>query len=160
MDKGTVFNLEENNEGDWFDFFTSCIDLDTGEVIYDDPIPGTGKACFRPARPFLEERLSKRKKVSEVVLNPKTRAMERIESYKTLTQEEEKQEREDLTDYIFIGLEDFFEPNGDAIKCTRENKIALSKVPVFDRFMARCMELQMNENVKQAEKSEKNLGKP
>jgi len=160
MSKGTVFDLTENQEGDWFDFFTSKLDLETGNVIYDDPIPGTGRACFRPARPFLEEKLEQRKKISEVVLNPKTRAMERIESYKPLTAKEEKQEREDLIDYAFTGLEDFFEPDGTPIKCTRKNKIALVKVPVFDRFMARCMELQVNANIKQAEKSEKNLKTP
>lgn len=160
MNKGITFDLKENNEGTWFDFFESRIDLDTGDIVYDDPISDTGRACFRPARPFLEKRLSKREKISEIVLNPKTRAMERIESYKVLTPAEERQEREDLIDYTFIGLEDFFEPDGAPIECTRENKIALVKNPVFDRFMARCMELQLNVNIKQAETSEKNSETP
>ena len=61
MEKGTVFDLEEK-QGDWFDFFESRIDQKTGEIIYDDPIPGSGRACFRDTRIFWQERLAKRKK--------------------------------------------------------------------------------------------------
>ena len=105
------------------------------------------------------ERIGKRKKESEFVLNPKTRSMEKVEYYKSLSLEDQQKEQDDLTDYVITGLKDFYDAKGKPIECTRENKIKLSKVPVFDRFMARCMEVQMNANVKQMEKEEKNSGK-
>lgn len=158
VEKGVMFDIEES-QGDWFDFFESRIDLATGNIIYDDPKPGTGKACFRPSRPLIMERISKRKKDSEFVLNPKTRSMERVEFFKSATIEDQQKENDDLTDYVITGLKDFYDAKGKPIECTRENKIKLSKVPVFDRFMARCMEIQMNADVKQMEKEEKNSGK-
>lgn len=154
--EGIILNLEES-QGDWFDFFESHVDLDTGEIIYDDPKPDTGSICFRPTRSFMLERISKRKKDSKFVLNPRTRAMERVEFDKALTPEEVQTEQEDLIDFAITGIKKFFDMESKPIKCTRENKLALVKVPVFDRFMARCMELQLNANVKQAETSEKNL---
>ncbi len=158
VEKGVMFDIEES-QGDWFDFFESRIDLATGNIIYDDPKPGTGKACFRPSRPLIMERIGKRKKDSEFVLNPKTRSMERVEFFKGVSIEEQQKENDDLTDYVITGLKDFYDAKGKPIECTRENKIKLSKVPVFDRFMARCMEIQMNADVKQMEKEEKNSGK-
>jgi len=77
-----------------------------------------------------------------------------------LSFEEQQKEQDDMTDYVITGLKDFFDAKGKPIECTRENKIKLVKVPVFDRFMAKCMELQVNQNIKQTEKAEKNSGKP
>ena len=156
---GVMFDMEES-KGDWFDFFESNIDLSTGNIIYDDPKPGTGKACFRSSRPLVLERLAKRKKESEFVLNPKTRTMERVEYYKNLSMDQIQKEQDDLTDFVITGLKDFYDEKGKPIECTRENKIKLAKVPVFDRYMAKCMETQMNAGLKQAEKEEKNLQKP
>ena len=152
--KGVMFDIEES-EGDWFDFFESTVDLNTGNIVYDDPKPGTGKACFRPSRPLVMERLAKRKKGSEFVLNPKTRSMEKVVFYKDLTSEEAQKEQDDMTDFVITGLKDFFDAKGKPIECTRANKLKLAKVPVFDRFMARCMEIQMNSNIKQAEAEKK-----
>jgi len=157
--KGVVVDIDESN-GDWFDFFESNIDLNTGNIVYEDPKPGTGKACFRPSRPLVMERVANRKKESEFVLNPKTRAMEKVEFYKSQTVEEQQKEQDDMTDYVITDLENFYDAKGNPIECTRENKLTLAKVPVFDRFMARCMEIQMNSNIKQAEKEKKNLPKP
>jgi hypothetical protein len=159
VEKGVMFDIEES-KGDWFDFFESKIDLNTGNIIYDDPKPGTGKACFRPSRPLIMERIAKRKKESEFVLNPKTRSMEKVEYYKSQTAEELQKDQDDITDYVITGLKDFYDSKGNTIECTRENKLKLVKVPVFDRFMARCMEIQMNASLKQKEKEEKNSGKP
>jgi len=158
-EKGTMFNLEES-QGDWFDFFESRVDLSTGEIIYDDPKPDTGSVCFKPARAFIIERMAERKKDSKFVLNPKTRTMERVEFYKDLTLEEAQKEQDDLIDYTITGFKKLFDMEEKPIECTRENKLKLVKVPVFDRFMARCMELQLNANIKQAEKEAKNSGKP
>ena len=155
----TVFNLEES-QGDWFDFFESSVDLDTGEVTYDDPKPDTGSVCLRPAREFIMKRMAERKKDSKFVLNLKTRAMERVGFDKDLSSEEVQKERDDLIDYTITGFKKLFDMEGNSIECTRENKIKLAKVPVFDRFMARCMEMQVNANIQRAEISEKNLQTP
>ena len=154
-----MFSLEES-QGDWFDFFESSVDLNTGEITYADPKPDTGSVCFRSAREFIMERMARRKKDSKFVLNPKTRGMERVGFDKDLSPEESQKERDDLVDYVITGFKKLFDMEGNPIECTRENKIKLVKVPVFDRFMSRCMELQMNADVQQAETSEKNLKKP
>lgn len=156
---GVIFDLGES-QGDWFDFFESTIDLTTGDIVYSDPKPGTGRACFRPSGPFLKKQLAQKKKKSEFVLNPKNRRMERIEYLETFSIEEEQKAQDDLTDYMITGLIDFFDMEGNPIECTRENKIKLAMAPVFDRFMARCMELQLNASAEQKEKSRKNSGKP
>jgi len=159
MENGVIFNLEKT-DGDWFDFFESTIDLATGEIKYDDPKPGTGKACLRSARKLILEQTSKRKKTSEIVLNPKSRTMERIEYYKSQSAEEAQKDADDRIDYMITDLKDFFDGKKKPIECTRENKILLAKVPVFDRFLARCMELQLNASAVQTEKEGKNLSKP
>jgi len=159
MNKGTIFDLEER-QGDWFDFFESRIDQKTGEVIYDDPIPGSGKVCFRDMREFWQERLAKRKKRHEFVVNPTTKAMERVEYYEVMTAEEEQKERDDAFDYSIIDLKDFYDAKKKPIECTRENKLKLVTLPVFDRFMARCIILQQEAKGKQIEASEKNSSTP
>lgn len=159
MSNGVTFNLNENS-GDWFDFFESELDFETGEITYFDPKPNTGRVCIRSASDLLVKQLSKRQKSSEIVLNPKTRQMERIEYYKEQTPEEMRKDSDDRIDYMITGLESFFDIDGVKIECTRENKIKLSKVPVFDRFLSQCMKLQMNVIKEQTEKEEKNSGKP
>jgi len=154
MTKGTMFNLDEAS-GDWFDFFESQIDIKTGEVSYDDPGSENGRVCLREMRPFWQERQRNRKKKHKFVLNSATRAMERVEYYDQ-TPEEEGQERDDAFDYAIINFEDFFDVKGKPIKCTRENKLKLIAIPVFDRFIARCFELQQNARKIQAEVTEKN----
>jgi len=158
MEKGIFFDLDEAR-GDWFDFFESRIDIKTGDVTYDDPKPGTGRVCIRDMGPFWRERQRNRKKKSEFVRNPSTRAMERVEYYPQ-TAEEEAQEREDAFDYAITDFEDFFDAKGKPIKCTKENKIRLLAIPVFDRFIARCFELQQNASKIQAKVTEKNSPTP
>jgi len=77
-EKGVMFDMEES-QGDWFDFFESKVDLATGNIIYDDPKPGTGRVCFRPSRPLVMERVAKRKKESEFVL------IQRLDQWKKLS---------------------------------------------------------------------------
>jgi len=159
MGNGVTFNLDESS-GDWFEFFESEFDFETGEIDFFDPKPGTGKVCIRSASDLLIEQIGKRKKESEIILNPKTRQMERIEYYKDQTQKELQKDSDDRIDHMITGLKDFFDHAGVPIECTRENKIKLSKVPVFDRFLSRCMKLQMNASQEKVEKEEKNSGKP
>lgn len=158
MEKGIIFDLDEA-KGDWFDFFESRIDIKTGEITYDDPKPGTGRVCLRDMSAFLRKKQRSRKKEYAVVLNTKTRGMEKIESTEQ-TGEEEAQERDDLYDYAIMGLENFFDAKGKPIKCTKENKLKLLAIPVFDRFIARCFELQQNASKIQAKVAEKNSSTP
>ena len=158
MENGITFNLDEAT-GDWFEFFESRIDIRTGDITYDDPKPGTGRVCIRDMGPFWRERLRSRKKKFEFVRNPSTRAMERVEYYDQ-TPEEEAKEREDAFDYAITDFDNFFDAKGKPIKCTRENKIRLIAIPVFDRFLTRCFELQQNASKIQAKAAEKNSSTP
>ena len=144
-------------EGEWFPFQNSKIDPLTGEPVFDDPV-SDAKVQIRSMTPFFEERIAKRKRQTEHVLNPKTRVMERIAYYAELTVEEARAERDDAFDFAITGVEGFKDSKtGQAITCTRENKLALMKVPVFDRFFARCQQLLSSYGVKQKEEIEKNL---
>jgi len=159
--KGTVFDFSES-EGDWFEFFESRIDLENAAIIYDKPISGTGRARFRSTIPFIQEFTEKREaeKQHEFVLNSKSRAMERVEWFPGLSVTAQKQYMDDMLDYAITGLERFFDAEGNALECTRENKLKLAKVPVFDRYMARCLELQANASTQRKEVAEKNSKKP
>ena len=148
------FNLDQT-EGEWFQFFGSHIDPN-GEVIYEDPV-SDARAQVRSIVPFIEERISKRKRIVEHVYNPKTRAMERLSHFEELTPEQAKAERDDLWDYAITAFENFKDSKtGELITCTRENKLKLMKVPAFDRFIARCQQLISDAGIKEKEVTEKN----
>ena len=157
MDKGIVFNLD-GAAGDWFDFFESSIDIKTGETTYDDPRPGTGRVCIRDMGVFFRERQRTRKRKTQFVRNSGSRAMEQVELLQT--PEEEAQDREDAFDYAITDFENFFDAKGKPIKCTRENKLKLLAIPVFDRFVGRCFEIQQNASKIQAKVTEKNSPTP
>jgi hypothetical protein len=149
------FDLD-SSQGEWFPFFSSHIDPVTGEPIYDEP-EKDAKVQIRSIGPFIEERMAKRKKIAEHVYNPKTRAMERNTYYADQTPDELRAERDDLWDYAITGIENFKDSkSGELITCTRENKLKLMKVPVFDRFVARCQQLLASSGVKTKEDEEKN----
>lgn len=147
----------EAAQGEWFKFFNSHIDPQTGETIFEDPVDNA-RVQIRSMVPFFEERLAKRKREVERILNPKTRAMERISFYPDLSFEEAQKERDDGIDYAIIGLENFKDSKtGEIITCTRENKLKLMRVPVFDRFLTRCFQLLASSGVKDKEEEIKNL---
>jgi hypothetical protein len=142
------------NEGEWFPFQNSKIDPLTGEPVFDDPVTDA-KVQIRAMSPFFEERIAKRKRQTEHVMNPKTRQMERISFYAELSVDDVKAERDDAFDFAITGIEGFKDAKtGKMIDCTRDNKLALMKVPVFDRFFARCQQLLSSSGVK--EQVEKN----
>ncbi len=146
----------DSTQGEWFPFFSSHIDPVTGEPIYEDPV-SDARVQIRSIGPFIEERMAKRKKIAEHVYNPKTRAMERISYYSEQTPEELRAERDDLWDYAITGIGNFKDSKtGELITCTRENKLKLMKIPIFDRFVARCQQLLASSGVKEKEESEKN----
>jgi len=145
-----------NPEGEWFYFFASSVDTKTGETIYDEPVKHA-RARIRLMGPFLEELMKKRKKAVEHVFNPKTRAMERVTYYPDQTPEEVQKERDDTYDYAITGLEGFKDKDtGLVLECTRENKLALMRNAVFDRYFARCQQLLQASGISEEEKQEGN----
>jgi len=134
-------DFQSIDEGEWFPFQDSHFDQKASEWIFDDPT-GDAKVRVRRMQPFLQERLSKREKVAEHVLNPKTRSMERITYQKELTSEQIRKENDDLWDYVITGLEAFKnKATGEVLECTRENKLKLITLPAFDRFVGRCLRI-------------------
>ena len=152
-----LIDFDLQNEGEWFYFFDSHIDHKTGEVIYGEP-DTKARVKIRPLAKFIEQRMLHRKKQVEHVVNPKTRQMERIEYYPELTPKQIKQEREDTNDWVIQDFEGFKDmKTGKPIKCNRENKNKMMEVPVFDRFVARCLEIQSNTGIDKGEIETKNL---
>lgn len=147
----------DTTQGEWFRFFGSRIDENTGAVIYEDPI-GDARVQVRSMSPFFEEQAKKRKQEVEHIQNPKTRQMERITYFKELSAAEVEKERDDAWDYAITGLENFKnKKTGEIIQCTRTNKIALMKNPVFNRFVARCLQILDSSSVQAREELGKNL---
>ena len=139
--KGTCFDLDAPVQGDWFPFFESHVDKDTGKITYDDPKPGAGRVCVRSIRPIIEEQQAKRKVKKEFALNPQSRTMECVSFYDDRTPEHMKADREAAIDYMIVDIENFIDGKGQPIACTKENKLRLMAIPMFDRFAARCNEL-------------------
>lgn len=150
-----IFDLDAQTQGEWFPFFESHID-EKGEVVYSDPKPDAGRVCIRPIGPKIEEMQMGRKRKYEFVLNPATRSMERVSFFEELPPDQARVEREDLWDYAITGLENFFDAKGKEIEGTRENKIKLMSIPVFDRFFARCLQTLSSSGVREKEELEKN----
>lgn len=134
------FNLNKSI-GEWFPFFGSEVQAD-GEVKYLDPEKDGGRVQIRIADAETMEKIysETRKKVSETVYNPKSRAMEHI-SYIDQTPEQERRERELIWDYAIQAWEGILDADGKPIPCTLENKMRLMNVPVFSRFVGRCLTL-------------------
>ncbi len=150
---GTAFDDTREVEGEWFSFFGSSIN-EKGDVVYEEAKPGAGRARIRSLISFFESK-PQRKKKYEWVLNTATRAMERVGYFEDPSIEENKKERDDTWDYAITGLENF-SIGGRVIECTREGKIELMKRPMFDRFVARCLQLLASSGIKMKEEETKN----
>jgi hypothetical protein len=150
-----LFDLEAA-QGVWFSFFGSHIDPATNEVVWEEP-GSDARVQIRPMGPFVEEQMAKRKRVAEFVRNPVSRAMERATYLADLTPEQTKIERDNLIDYAIIAWENFKDSRtGEVIECTRENKLKLIQLPVFDRFVGRCWQLLADSAGLVKENEEKN----
>lgn len=150
-----IFDLDAVQQGDYFAFFGSTVN-ERGEVAYLDPEPDAGRVRIRSLTPFFEKAQAGRKRKYEHVLNPSTRSMERVGFFDDPTPDQAKKEREDLWDYAITDIENFFDAKGEPILCTRENKIRLMAAPVFDRFVARCLQVLAGAGVKADEDLRKN----
>jgi len=151
-----LIDLELQNEGEWFYFFGSHIDQNSGEVIYDEPVKDA-RVKIRSMASFIEDRVISRKKQVEHVLNPKTRQMERIEYYPAPSPEEFKQEQEATWDWVIQDFEGFKDKRtGKEIECNLANKKKMMQLPVFDRFVARCLILLGEAGAQKGETEVKN----
>ena len=155
----TVFNEQAKKpetEGTWFKFQTSHFDKDKKEFVFDDPEEGAAEFCFRSMIPYFVEKMKSRKRKFEFVLNPSTRAMERVSYYPDLTAEEQQKETDDAADYAITGIKNAKWADGKPIECTRENKLKLMKDEQFDRFFGRCIKLITEMAASEAEVAAKN----
>ena len=152
----TVFDLEKGEQGDWFPFFGSNFDPATGEIIYEKPEDGAAEFRIRGMGRFFEERQKDRKKEYKMVLNPSTRAMERVGWFEDLPPAEAKKESDDAWDYAITGMKDAFSGPGVAMECTMENKLKLLRMPVFLRYIQKVFQILSDAGIKRAEAVEKN----
>lgn len=140
FDEGVSLNLD-TSEGEWFEFFTSYIDQNSGEIVYHDPNPAA-KALVRSAAPFIEEQIKKRKRKTEHVYNPKTRGMERVTGFEDPSVDDMMKEADEVYVYSIMDLKGFKDRKaGKVIACNRENKIALRRNEIFRRFFERCQQI-------------------
>jgi len=151
---GQIFT-EVPEEGTWIPFFGSSVGED-GKVKYDDPVKGGAEFCIRSTKKFYEERLKTRKRESSMAVNTLSRSMEKVTSFKDQTAEELIAEYEDALDYSITGIRNAFWDKTTPIKCTKEDKLRLKNIAVFDRFLAHAIELLDEGAVTQAEVVEKN----
>lgn len=150
-----IFDLDKEEQGDWFEFFNSKTDQATGDVIYSEPEKDAAKFRIRSITPFWSDLRRGRKKTHQMVINPQTRAMERV-SYIDITQEQDEKDNEAAWDYAITGIENAFDKKGKPIKPTLKNKMKLIKISSFLRFITRVFEIIDDEGVKQAKAAEKN----
>lgn len=140
------------SEGEWFQYFTSHIDQESEEIVYDEPIP-YARVLIRSAAPFIEERVKKQKRQTEWVLNKKSRGMERVSFIEDQPFEKLIQETDDMYDYAILDLEGFRnKKTGEIIECTRENKIALRHNEMFRRFFEKCQQI-LNGDLEESSKN-------
>ena len=150
------FELDKAAEGDWFPYFKSHFDTSSGEIIFEDPEPDAAEFCIRSMTPFFEERLKKRKKEHKMVLNPTTRAMERVSWFGDLSPEESIKENAEAWDYAITGMKNAYASEGVKLECNAETKLKLVKIPEFNRFVQRVFAILNGEAKGRAEAEQKN----
>jgi len=150
------FDLSGETQGEWFRFFKSEI-KENGDITYLDPEPDAGRVRIRIAGADAIEgiRSQTRKVIKEFVLNPKTRAMERVE-YEDQTPEQKKKEGELIWDHAIQAWEGILDKDGNEIPCTTENKVKLMNIPQFARFVGRCLQIITGANAGTEEAATKN----
>jgi hypothetical protein len=151
-----TFDLDAPVQGEGFKYFESII-TEKGEVEFLDPEPDAPTFFIRHPAPIFEEQAAGKKMKHEFVLNPSTRAMERVGYYPEPSAEQARKEREDVIDYSITGWTDLLRPDGSKIEVTRENKIKLSRIPEVNRFIGRCWAILLSARAKDREEEAKNL---
>ena len=125
-------------------------------IIFEAPEEGAAEFQVRRGVGFYAEKAKNRKKRNEFILNPTTRAMERVSYYPDLTPAEQEKETEDLYDYVITGVKWATWDSGEEIKCTRENKLKLMKDEKVSRFIRHCINTLVEAEKTEAEAAEKN----
>jgi len=150
-------DFESVEDGVWFPFQNSHLNKETDEWVFDEPIAKENgpRVKVRLIFPFVKKRFAERKKEVEYKLNTKTRKMDRDVHYKELTPEEEQKATDDTWDYAIIDFENF-KNKGEIIKCTRENKLRMMEVPIFDRFIGHCLKILEGSEAEEIKATEKN----
>jgi hypothetical protein len=152
------FDLSGETQGVWFKFFESEIS-EGGEMTYLDPKEGAGEVCIRAMDADVMKGIKSKtsKTVEKIVLNTKSKAMERIQ-YEDQTPEQREEESNAVWDYVIQDWRGILDKNGDEIACTSENKkLIMRKSLQFVWFAARCLHLVTRTNVDKVEGAEKNL---
>lgn len=154
---GTVFEQGEKEQGEWFPFFASKLDMQTGQIEYDPPEEGAAEFCFRNLTPFWEARRKAQKKESKWVKDPDTREMMHRSFYPDLSFDEAMKERDDSWDFAITGMRNArWDEGGPEMACTRENKLKLVKNAMFLRYANRVIQMLHETGVKKAEALPKN----
>lgn len=135
------FDVDKIHTGSWFTFFKSEVD-DDGNIKYFDPEKNAGKVQIRVVDPETLEKIQEttREEAAEFRNNKKTRQLERVVFFKQ-TNDQKKAEREAIWDHVIVSWEGILDSKGNEIPCTLENKMKLMAIPLFARFVARCLEL-------------------
>lgn len=133
------FDLDRS-AGERFQFFRSVQD-DDGEIVYS--LPKEDEPCWvtlRLADPdFLAGVHAKtRTPVTVNALHTKSRAMVRIKDFDQ-TPEQEKLESELIWDHAIMGWEGVLDKDGKVVECNSKNKTRMMRVPIFARFVGKCM---------------------
>ena len=151
------FDLSGESHGEWFRFFKSEV-KENGEIVYAEPENGAGRVCIRLGDPKTigDIQAKTRVKKSEFVVNPTDRKMERVVYYDQ-TDEQARKEQELVWDYAIQEWEGILDKNGNDVPCTAENKLKLMGIPVFARFVHRCLRMMVSANAAQGEIEGKNL---
>ena len=143
-------------QGEWFPFFGSHIDQQTGDVVYDEPADPNVGAEIRSTAPFFEEKMKSLKRGREHVFNPKTRGMDRVTFFKEQTFDEIMGELDEMYDYAITNLKGFKNKRTKIlVECTKENKVLLRHNEVFKRYFERCQQLLHGDSIKDKEDEKK-----
>jgi len=149
------FELGKAEQGDWFSYFESH--FEDGETLYDDPKEDAVEFCIRGMGTFFEEANRGREKESRMIRNPVEKRMERVSYYPDLPPGKDAKQAEDAWEFAIIGARKKKEDGGYAdIVMSREDKLALIKIPKLLRFFHRVFQILTGEVESKAEAEAKN----
>jgi len=133
-----VFDLENFDIGSWFE--------------YDDE---GARVCVRA---YSDETMTKIREEasSKKVEYKKVGKRGGLQRFEYIDFDEAKM-KELLWDYAIVDWQGFYQPGGEEIDCTKENKILLmKKIPKFFAFIDKCLEILIPETDARMEDIEKN----
>ena len=150
-------DLDDSEEGVKFLFFTSWTDPATGETHFNEP-ETEAYAIIRSMQPYFEAADKGRKKVSQLVHDPKTRSMKMSEpQYPPLSQAEELQRVEGAWDYAIMEIGGFRNKRtGEMYPSNRETKLKMLKKPIVITWLNECFNRMGNAGIEVRKAAEGN----